>query len=162
MSHEKVAEEKSNSDSDAETIPSGTLEEYSKSKPLTKFTYITKKVYKDDDSEEIIYDFKNSDLHLDKLKEEQDPIIKLNLLSKKERKNVDDLHDYFKSTKSIEDFEELNNDMMYHVQEIFFILHRGHGMDYLARTFRSFLIVEVDKRNLNPLKQMRLIEQRRQ
>nr|GEX53992.1 hypothetical protein [Tanacetum cinerariifolium] len=73
MSHEKVAKEKSNSDSDAETIPSGTLEESSKSKPLTKFTYITKKkVYRDDDSEEIIYDFKNSDLHLDKLKEVMD------------------------------------------------------------------------------------------
>ncbi|GJY18827.1 hypothetical protein Tco_0390318 [Tanacetum coccineum] len=30
---------------------------------------------------------------------EQDPILKLNLLGKKKRKNVDDLHDYFMSTK---------------------------------------------------------------
>ncbi|GJV46212.1 hypothetical protein Tco_1430748 [Tanacetum coccineum] len=56
---------------------------------------------------------------------------------------------------SIEDFEELNNDMVYHVQEIFFKLHQGLRTDDLARTFSSFLVAEVDKRNLNPLKQMR-------
>ncbi|GKC07211.1 hypothetical protein Tco_0998821 [Tanacetum coccineum] len=41
------------------------------------------------------------ELELDLIKslEEQDPIIKLNLLARKKRKNVDDLHDYFKSSK---------------------------------------------------------------
>ncbi|GJY03585.1 hypothetical protein Tco_0369525 [Tanacetum coccineum] len=36
-----VTDEESDSDSDAENIPSSTLEESSKSKPLKKFTYIT-------------------------------------------------------------------------------------------------------------------------
>ncbi|GJZ71006.1 hypothetical protein Tco_0634857 [Tanacetum coccineum] len=56
------------------------------------------------------------ELDFSKQLDEHDPIIKLNLLAKKKRKNADDLHDYFKSTKSqrkdfisIEDFEELNN-----------------------------------------------------
>ncbi|GKD37659.1 hypothetical protein Tco_1257866 [Tanacetum coccineum] len=98
------------------------------------------------------------ELDLSKSLKEQDPIIKLNHLDRKKRKNVDDLHDYFKSSKGykksvyIKDFEELNNDMLYHVQEIFFKLHQGPGMNDLARTFSSFLVVEVDKRNLNPLK----------
>ncbi|GJR24559.1 hypothetical protein Tco_0973086 [Tanacetum coccineum] len=65
------------------------------------------------------------ELDLSKPLEEQDPIVKLNLLTKKKRKNDDDLHDYFKSTK---------------------------------RTFSSFLVAEVEKRNLNPNKQMTLIE----
>ncbi|GKF30390.1 hypothetical protein Tco_0100188 [Tanacetum coccineum] len=38
----------------------------------------------------------------------------------------------------------------------------GHGLDYHARTFSSLLLAEVDKRNLNPLKQMRVIKQLRQ
>ncbi|GKC97386.1 hypothetical protein Tco_1167661 [Tanacetum coccineum] len=116
------------------------------------------------------------ELDLSKTLDEQDPIIKLNLLVEKKRKNVDDLHDYFKPTKrykrsvqlgdhqavtilnelslgmilfnssqrkyfiGIEDFEELNNEM----------------------TFSTFLVAEVEKRNLNPNKQMRLIEQLRQ
>ncbi|GJR61758.1 hypothetical protein Tco_1503920 [Tanacetum coccineum] len=109
------------------------------------------------------------ELELDHSKplKEQDPIIKLNLLAKKKRKHVGDLRGYFKSTKrqafiNIEDFEEINNDMLYHVQDIFFIFHQGTVMDDLAKTFSSFLVAEVDKRNLNPLKQMRLNEQLRQ
>nr|GEU55639.1 hypothetical protein [Tanacetum cinerariifolium] len=42
---------------------------------------------------------KELELDLNRPLEEQDPIIKLNLLAKRKRKNVDDLHDYFKSTK---------------------------------------------------------------
>ncbi|GJS23395.1 hypothetical protein Tco_0452027 [Tanacetum coccineum] len=38
----------------------------------------------------------------------------------------------------------------------------GPGLDDHARTFSSLLLAEVDKRNLNPLKQMRTIEQLRQ
>ncbi|GKA05730.1 hypothetical protein Tco_0684850 [Tanacetum coccineum] len=47
-------------------------------------------------------------------------------------------------------------------QEIFFRLHQGSGLDDHARTFSSLLLAEIDKRNLNPLKQMRVIEQLRQ
>ncbi|GJU15466.1 hypothetical protein Tco_1143432 [Tanacetum coccineum] len=60
---------------------------------------------------------------------------------------------------SIEDFEELNNEMMYDVQEIFFRLHKGPRINDLAWTFSTFLVAKVEKRNLNPNKQMRLIEQ---
>ncbi|GJZ34069.1 hypothetical protein Tco_0579505 [Tanacetum coccineum] len=48
------------------------------------------------------------------------------------------------------------------VFEIFFRRHQGLGLDDHARTFSSLLLAEVDKRNLNPLKQMRTIEQLRQ
>ncbi|GJU32096.1 retrotransposon protein, putative, ty1-copia subclass [Tanacetum coccineum] len=62
---------------------------------------------------------------------------------------------------TIEDFRDFLNTMMYTVQEIFFRLHQGPGLDDHARTFSSLLLAEVDKRNLNPLKQMRIIEQLR-
>ncbi|GJX41255.1 hypothetical protein Tco_0256245 [Tanacetum coccineum] len=41
-------------------------------------------------------------------------------------------------------------------------LHQGPGLDDHARTFSSLLLAEIDKINLNPLKQMRIIEQLRQ
>ncbi|GKD32803.1 hypothetical protein Tco_1248312 [Tanacetum coccineum] len=63
---------------------------------------------------------------------------------------------------TIEDFRDFLNEMMYIVQEIFFRLHQGPGLDDHARTFSSLLLAEIDKRNLNPLKQMRPIEQLRQ
>ncbi|GKB22662.1 hypothetical protein Tco_0862063 [Tanacetum coccineum] len=242
-SHDEVDEEESDSTSNAESRPFGTLEDSSKSKPLKKFTYITKtgekyqmteeeiknqkhieqivkadaarrvqgkitncdmltrgkglinpKVYRDDGSSEIIHNFKTSDLHVGEWKRMMDACPKRT----KKRKNVDDFHDYFKSTKryktsvqygdllagtvlndpalgmilfnaqhgqdfiSIEDFAKLNNDMLYHVQENFFRLHQEPRMDDLARTFSSLLVAEVDKRNLNPNKQMRLIEKLRQ
>ncbi|GJY12063.1 hypothetical protein Tco_0381372 [Tanacetum coccineum] len=88
--------------------------------------------------------------------EEQDPIIRVSLVVTRKRKSADELHDYFKQDFiSINDFRELNNDMLYTVQEIFHILHQGPGMDDLARTFSSLLVVEVDKRNLHPNKQTR-------
>ncbi|GKA38911.1 hypothetical protein Tco_0731462 [Tanacetum coccineum] len=63
---------------------------------------------------------------------------------------------------TIEDFRDFPNTMLYIVQEIFFRLHQGPGLDDHARTFSSLLLAEIDKRNLNPLKQMRVIEQLRQ
>ncbi|GJV92618.1 hypothetical protein Tco_1540431 [Tanacetum coccineum] len=63
---------------------------------------------------------------------------------------------------TIEDFGNFSNTMLYTVQEIFFRLHQGPGLDDHARTFSSLLLAEIDKRNLNPLKQMRVIEQLRQ
>ncbi|GJS04729.1 hypothetical protein Tco_0321237 [Tanacetum coccineum] len=63
---------------------------------------------------------------------------------------------------TIEDFRDFSNTMLYIVQEIFFILHHGPGLDDHAITFSSLLLAEIDKRNLNPLKQMRVIEQLRQ
>nr|GEU92496.1 hypothetical protein [Tanacetum cinerariifolium] len=60
---------------------------------------------------------------------------------------------------SINDFDDLNDEMLYSIQETFLRLHHGPGIDDLARTFSSFLLAEVDKRNLNPNKQMRVIKQ---
>ncbi|GJV56861.1 hypothetical protein Tco_1457866 [Tanacetum coccineum] len=62
---------------------------------------------------------------------------------------------------TIEDFRDFLNEMLRTIQEIFFRLHQGPGIDDHAKTFNSFLLAEVDKRNLNPLKQIRVIEQLR-
>ncbi|GJQ92285.1 hypothetical protein Tco_0003424 [Tanacetum coccineum] len=63
---------------------------------------------------------------------------------------------------TIEDFRDFSNTMLYTVQEIFFRLHQGLGLDDHAKTFSSHMLAEIDKRNLNPIKQMRVIEQLRQ
>nr|GFB35516.1 hypothetical protein [Tanacetum cinerariifolium] len=63
---------------------------------------------------------------------------------------------------TIEDFIDFKNEMLYTVQEIFFRLHQEPGLKDHARTFSSFLLAEINKRNLNPLKQIRAIEQLRQ
>ncbi|GJR06742.1 hypothetical protein Tco_0529726 [Tanacetum coccineum] len=103
----------------------------------------------------------NLDIPLSK----QDPLEKLNGLANKKRKHADDIHGYFKENKrlkhdfiTIEDFRDFPNTMLYSIQEIFFRLHQGPWLDDHARTFSSFLLAEIDKRNLNPLKQMRVID----
>ncbi|GJU44990.1 hypothetical protein Tco_1202256 [Tanacetum coccineum] len=63
---------------------------------------------------------------------------------------------------TIEDLKDLSNTMLYTVQEIFFRCHQGPGLDDHGRTFSSLLLTEIDKRNLNLLKQTRTIEQLRQ
>ncbi|GJV72031.1 putative reverse transcriptase domain-containing protein [Tanacetum coccineum] len=63
---------------------------------------------------------------------------------------------------TIEDLKDFSNAMLYTILEIFFRRHHGPGVDNHARTFSSLLLAEFDKRNLNPLKQMRTIEQLRQ
>nr|GEZ92397.1 hypothetical protein [Tanacetum cinerariifolium] len=98
-----------------------------------------------------------------------DHLDKLNDLAKKKRKHVGDIYDYFKSNKrlkqdfvTIKDQRDFLNTMLYTVQEIFFRCHQGLGLDDHARTFSALLLAEVEKRNLNPLKQIRTIEQLRQ
>nr|GEX40537.1 hypothetical protein [Tanacetum cinerariifolium] len=59
---------------------------------------------------------------------------------------------------TIEDLKDFLNTMLYTVQEIFFIRYQGPRLDDHARTFSSLLLAEVDKRNQNPLKQMRTIK----
>ncbi|GJY57030.1 hypothetical protein Tco_0456145 [Tanacetum coccineum] len=102
---------------------------------------------------------------------EQDPIIKLNDLARKKRKHADDIHDYSRSTKRYKSLVQYEDHLARSVLNepclgmIMFNshqrLHLGPGQDDHARTFSSFLLAEVDKRNLNPLKQMRAIEQLR-
>ncbi|GJW02952.1 hypothetical protein Tco_1561808 [Tanacetum coccineum] len=135
-------------------------------------------------------------INLDIPLSEQDPLDRLNDLANKKRKDVDDIHDFFRANKRlkssvqyedhpvgivlnelvlilfnsyhrqdfviIKDFRDFSNIMLYIVQEIFFRLHQGPGLDDHARTFSSLLLAKIDKGNLNPLKQMRVIEQLRQ
>ncbi|GJU56326.1 hypothetical protein Tco_1230040 [Tanacetum coccineum] len=152
---------------------------------LTRKGLITFNVYREDGTYEVIPNFKigirmdyiytteaklgiNLDIPLSK----QDPLDKLNDLANKKRKHADDIHDYFKANKRLKssvqyedylpDLKDFSNAMLYTVQEIFFRRHQGPGVDDHARTFSSFLLAEVDKRNLNPLKYMRVIDQLRQ
>ncbi|GKC28638.1 hypothetical protein Tco_1035932, partial [Tanacetum coccineum] len=97
----------------------------------------------------------------------EDPLDKLNDLARKKRKHADDIHDLFKSTTKFKSYVQYGDHLVGTVLnepilEIFFRLHQGPGLDDHARTFSSLLLAEVDKRNLNPLKQMRTIEQQRQ
>ncbi|GKA09504.1 hypothetical protein Tco_0688835 [Tanacetum coccineum] len=62
---------------------------------------------------------------------------------------------------TIEDLRDFSNTMLYTIQEIFFRRHQGLRLTDYARTFSAILLAKIDKRNLNPLKQMRTIEQLR-
>nr|GEX48197.1 hypothetical protein [Tanacetum cinerariifolium] len=113
---------------------------------------------RDDGSDGIIQNFKASELHLWEWREVMqagtilnEPSLGMILFNSHQRQNF----------RSIKDSNDLNNEMLYNVQEIFFRLHKGPGTNDLARTFSTFLDVEVNKRNLNPLKQMKVIEQLR-
>ncbi|GJR36311.1 hypothetical protein Tco_1211995, partial [Tanacetum coccineum] len=140
---------------------------------LTRKGPITLKVYREDDTSEIISEFKASDLHLaelgidlDKPLSEQDPLDRLNDLDNKKRKHVGDIHDFFRANKRLKSSVQYKDHpagtvLNEPVLEIFFKLHQGPGLDDHARTFSSLLLAEIDKRNLNPLKQMRVIEQLR-
>ncbi|GKD51655.1 hypothetical protein Tco_1280631 [Tanacetum coccineum] len=95
----------------------------------------------------------NLDIPLSK----QDPLDKLNDIANKKRKHADDIHDYFKANKRLKSsvpYEDHLPDTMLNEPVL--------GLDDYARTFSSLLLAEIDKRNLNPLKQIRVIEQLRQ
>ncbi|GJW90112.1 hypothetical protein Tco_0167665 [Tanacetum coccineum] len=122
---------------------------------LTRKGPITLKVYREDDTSEIIHEFKASDLHLGEWREV--------VTACPNKKGMILFNSYHRQDfVTIEDFRDFSNTMLYIVQEIFFRLHQGPGLDDHARTFSSLLLAEIDKRNLNPLKQMRVIEQLRQ
>ncbi|GJV38375.1 hypothetical protein Tco_1410852 [Tanacetum coccineum] len=140
---------------------------------LTRKGRITLKVYREDGTSEIIPNFKaihtrmdyihttktELDINLDIPLSEQDPLDKLNDLANKKRKHADDIHDYFKANK------RLKSSIQYEDHLAGTVLNEpvlGPGLDDHARTFNSLLLAEVDKRNLNPLKRMRVIEQLRQ
>ncbi|GJU80839.1 hypothetical protein Tco_1283204 [Tanacetum coccineum] len=96
---------------------------------------------------------------VDLLGPEVDPLDKLNDLATKKRKHADDIHDYFKANKRLKSSVQYKD----HLAGIVLNEHvLGPGLDDHARTFSALLLAETDKRNLNPLKQMRTIEQLRQ
>ncbi|GKA20817.1 hypothetical protein Tco_0700806 [Tanacetum coccineum] len=167
---------------------------------LTRKGPITLKVYRLDDTSEIIPEFKANDLHLGEWREvvtacpnkkgkgwtsiykqihermdylrtteaelgidldrplsEQDPLDRLNDLANKKRKHADDIHDFFRANKRLKSSVQYKD----HLDGI--VLNEPVlGRDDHARTFSSLLLAEVDKRNVNPIKQMRVIEQLRQ
>ncbi|GJX34559.1 hypothetical protein Tco_0246116 [Tanacetum coccineum] len=106
----------------------------------------------------------------------QDPLDKLNDLARKKRKHADDIYDYFRSTKKFKSsvsYEDhlarivlnepcLGMILLNSVQRQEFVTIEDFGDFPNDRTFSSLLLVEVDTRNLNPLKQMRTIEHLRQ
>ncbi|GJW26925.1 retrovirus-related pol polyprotein from transposon TNT 1-94 [Tanacetum coccineum] len=89
----------------------------------------------------------------------QDPLDKLNDLANKKRKHADDIHDYFKATKRLKSSVQYGDHLPGTVLNEPVL---GPKVDDHARTFSSLLLAEVDKRNLNPLKQIRTIKQLRQ
>ncbi|GJW17951.1 hypothetical protein Tco_0025387 [Tanacetum coccineum] len=157
---------------------------------------ITLKVYREDGTNEIIPNFKASDLHLGEWREvmkacpkrtrkrweiiykqigtrmdyiniteaelginleiplsKQDPLDKLNDIANKKRKHAEDIYDYFKANK------RLKSPVQYEDHLPGTVLNEPVlGLDDHARTFSSLLLAEIDKRNLNPLKKMRVIE----
>nr|GEW78830.1 hypothetical protein [Tanacetum cinerariifolium] len=84
----------------------------------------------------------------------EDSLDKLNDLTNKKRKHVDDIHDYFKATKRLKSSVEYRHHLPGTVLNELVL-------DDHARTFSSLLLAEVEKK-LNPFKQMRTIEQLRQ
>nr|GEW91833.1 hypothetical protein [Tanacetum cinerariifolium] len=127
---------------------------------LTRRGLITLKVYREDDTTELGID-------LDRPLSKHDTLDRLNDLANKKRKHADEIHDFFRANKrlksSVQYEDHLASTVLNEpVLEIFFRLHQGPWLDDHARTFSSLLLAEIDKRNLNPLKHMRVIEQLRQ
>ncbi|GKE66449.1 hypothetical protein Tco_1520610 [Tanacetum coccineum] len=106
-------------------------------------------------------------INLDIPLSQQNPLLKLNDIANRKRKNADEFHDFFGATKRLKSSVPYEDHIIQQiqcsifVQKIFFRLHQGPGLDDYARSFSTILLAEVDKRNLNPLKQMRTIEQLR-
>ncbi|GJY70103.1 hypothetical protein Tco_0473085 [Tanacetum coccineum] len=171
MSHEEVVEEESDSDSDAEIRLIGSLVETSKQKLLKRFTYINKKGETFQMTQEQIENQKGiekavkADVAKSNIKKGKKDLIDLVGLNVVEKMYMDKVGTVlnelslgmilFNSKQrqdfiSIEDFEELNNEMLYNVQENFFRRHKRPRMYDLARTFSSLLVATVEKRNLNP------------
>ncbi|GJZ69698.1 reverse transcriptase domain-containing protein [Tanacetum coccineum] len=150
---------------------------------LTKKGPITLKTYREDATSEVIPKFKTSDLHLGEWREVMNAcpnrtIKGWKIIYGQIQKKMDNNHDtevelginldipltnkrLKQDFVTIEDLKDFSNTMLYTIQEIFFRRHQGPELDGHARTFSSLLLAEVDKRNLNPLKQMRTIEQLR-
>ncbi|GJR79580.1 hypothetical protein Tco_0150365 [Tanacetum coccineum] len=172
MSSKDVEEESTKSDSDDETthVP-GSRVESSKKKDLKKFDFVTK--YGEHvplTEEQINAQIKieeeakakaarcESEIRKEELIDlfglEVDPLDRLNNLANKKRKHADDIHDFFKANK------RLKSSVKYEDHPAGNVLNEPVlGLDDHARTFSSLLLAENDKRNLNPLKQMRVIEQ---
>nr|GEU34595.1 hypothetical protein [Tanacetum cinerariifolium] len=141
MCSDEAEKESTKSDSNKEAHVTGSMVKSSKKKNLKKFDFVI-------EDGRHIYLFEEQINNHKKLEEE----------AKAEVPNRKGRQDFI----TIEDWKDFSNAMLYIVQEIFFKIHQGPRMDDDARTFSFLLLAKVDKRNLNPLKQLRTIEQLRQ
>nr|GEU38454.1 hypothetical protein [Tanacetum cinerariifolium] len=140
MSLEEAEKESTNSDSNDETHVTSSMVETSRIKKAKKLDFVTE-----------------DGMHIHLTKEQINQQKKIEEEAKAEATKHES-----KDFVTIKDLTAFLNTMLYIVQEIFFRIHQDHGLDDHAMTFSSLLLAEVDKRNLNPLKQMRVIEQLRQ
>ncbi|GJZ92020.1 hypothetical protein Tco_0664085 [Tanacetum coccineum] len=184
MSSEEAEKDSTNSDSndDDKTHVTGFMVESSKTKKLKKFDFITeygthiylteeeinhqKKLEEDAKAEAAKQE---GEIRKAKLVDQLGPEVVniLHDLANKKRKHTDDIHDFFRANKRLKSSVQYKDHpagtvLNEPVLEIFFKLHQGPRLDDHARTFSSLLLAEIDKRNLNTLKQMRVIEQLRQ
>ncbi|GJX93133.1 hypothetical protein Tco_0347719 [Tanacetum coccineum] len=133
---------------------------------------ITLKVYREDDTSEIIPEFKANDLHLGEWIE-----VVTFCPNKKGKgwtsiyKQIQERMDYLRTTEA-----ELGIDLdrpLTNKRSKSLVQYKDHpasivfnepvlGLDDHARTFSSLLLAEIDKRNMNLLKQIRVIKQLRQ
>ncbi|GJY81336.1 hypothetical protein Tco_0494087, partial [Tanacetum coccineum] len=96
-------------------------------------------------------------IDLDRPLSKKDHVDRLDDLANKKRKHVDDIHDFFRANKRLKSL------VQYEDHPVGIVLNELIlGLYDHARTFSSLLLAEIDKRNLNSLKQMRVIEQLRQ
>ncbi|GJW13640.1 hypothetical protein Tco_0017773 [Tanacetum coccineum] len=169
ISSKDVEEGDTRSDSDEDASLTGSMVESSKKKKMKKFDFVIEG---------------GDHIHLTavQIKEQKkiEESVKADLAKKEVELGKDELvdllgidvvTDFYKaklqSTKKIKssvqyEYHPARTVLNEPCLEIFFRLHQGPGIDDHARTFSSFVLAEVDKRNLNPLKQMRAIEQLRQ
>ncbi|GJU13164.1 hypothetical protein Tco_1135560 [Tanacetum coccineum] len=186
LSSEEAVKESTKSDSDDdETHLSGSMVESSRIKKVKKFDFVAedgkhihltkeqinqqKKIEEEAKAEaakheskvrkeelinilgpEVVNKYYNDKLHYDRYCDK--------MLNRRAVSRITNCDDFV----TIEDFRDFSNTMLYTVQEIFFRHHQGPGLDDHARTFSSLLLAKIDMRNLNPLKQIRVIEQLRQ
>ncbi|GJU77384.1 hypothetical protein Tco_1274454 [Tanacetum coccineum] len=132
MSLEEAEKESTKSDSDEEAHVTGSMVKSSKVKKLKKFDFVT------EDGRHI------------HLSEEQ--------INNQKKLEVEAKAEAAKQEREVRKVELI--DLL--SPEVVHKRHQGPGADDHARSFSSFLLAKVDKRNLNPLKQMRTIEQLRQ
>nr|GEX04212.1 hypothetical protein [Tanacetum cinerariifolium] len=167
LSSKEAMKESTESDSDDdETHLSESMVEYARIKKVKKFDFVIEDGKHIHLTEEQINQQKKigkeAKAEAAKRKSE-DPLKILNDIPKKKRKHADDIHDYFKANKRLKSSVQYKDhlpgiELNEPVLEISFKLHQGLRLDDYARTFSSLLLAEYDKRNLNPLKHIRVIE----
>ncbi|GJW90151.1 zinc finger, CCHC-type containing protein [Tanacetum coccineum] len=160
ISSEEAKKESTNSDSDNDdSHQTGSMvepsrikkkiEEYAKAKAAKRKSKVRKEELVDLLGPEVVNKYYNAKLQYDRYCDK--------MLNRRAESRITNCDDFV----TIEDMKDFSNTMIYTVQEIFFRRHQDPGLDDHARTFSSILLAEIDKRNLNPLKQIRVIEQLR-